>query len=185
MLAGSHGGSAQPQQAQQRNRTAMFSAPAPASLPAAAAQACYLCSSRAWLCTTGSQLLHGQWCPAEPDVFLCAALQSGRLCIAVPSSEAQPKGIAMGGSSAAGVHYAKPPAAVPLSNQDSCVLLCSLAGCASLCPARRRSPRAWSWAAAAARASSTSSLRPPSPSTMTWRPRGGRPTLPWRACCGR
>ena len=73
-------------------------------------------SSRAWWRTTGSQLLHGQWCPAEPDVFSCAALQSGRLCIAVPSSEAQPKGMVLGGSSAAGVLYVEPQAAVPLNN---------------------------------------------------------------------
>ena len=61
-------------------------------------------------------MLHGQWCPAEPDVFSCAALQSGRLCIAVPSSEAQPKGMVLGGSSSAGVLYVEPQAAVPLNN---------------------------------------------------------------------
>ncbi|CAK0787588.1 hypothetical protein CVIRNUC_010810 [Coccomyxa viridis] len=42
--------------------------------------------------------------------------QSGRLCIAVPSSEAQPKGMVLGGSSSAGVLYVEPQAAVPLNN---------------------------------------------------------------------
>ncbi|CAL5224634.1 g7352 [Coccomyxa viridis] len=42
--------------------------------------------------------------------------QSGRLCVAVPSSEAQPKGIVLGGSSSAGVLYIEPQAAVPLNN---------------------------------------------------------------------
>ena len=44
-------------------------------------------------------------------------LQSGRLCVAVPSSEAQPKGLVLGGSSAAGVLYVEPQAAVPLNNE--------------------------------------------------------------------
>ena len=43
-------------------------------------------------------------------------MQSGRLCVAVPSSEAQPKGIVLGGSSSAGVLYIEPQAAVPLNN---------------------------------------------------------------------
>ena len=34
----------------------------------------------------------------------------------MPSSEAQPKGIVLGGSSAAGVLYVEPQAAVPLNN---------------------------------------------------------------------
>ena len=42
--------------------------------------------------------------------------QGGRLCLAVPSSDAQPKGIVLGGSSAAGVLYVEPQAAVPLNN---------------------------------------------------------------------
>ena len=46
----------------------------------------------------------------------CVCLQSGRLCLAVPSSEAQPKGIVLGGSSSAGVLYVEPQAAVPLNN---------------------------------------------------------------------
>ena len=49
-------------------------------------------------------------------MFLCNALQSGRLCIAVPSSEAQPKGMVLGGSSVAGVLYVEPQAAIPLNN---------------------------------------------------------------------
>lgn len=36
--------------------------------------------------------------------------------MAVPSSEAQPKGIVLGGSSSAGVLYVEPQAAVPLNN---------------------------------------------------------------------
>lgn len=43
--------------------------------------------------------------------------QGGRLCLAVPSSDAQPKGILLGGSSAAGVAYVEPQAAVPLNNE--------------------------------------------------------------------
>ena len=51
------------------------------------------------------------------SLMLPLLAQGGRLCLAVPSSDAQPKGILLGGSNAAGVVYVEPQAAVPLNNE--------------------------------------------------------------------